>query len=185
MEGYWGMGKSFASHGVTHRVGIGGGGQPGAGEKDKDRDLLKKEDLASRVEEKLADLFERTERLLDQDRLAVFSVTHALETHKTLTGEDVEAIIEGRQGPLIDGRTYHEPVFLQQAEAYHEIVMAAHASHGKVEIPLPKINGQGSVWEDAPALSEAPSPPKPNGGTQKRSTRSTAKKTAKSTRKRS
>ena len=29
MEGYWGMGRTVASHGVTHRVGIGGGGPTG------------------------------------------------------------------------------------------------------------------------------------------------------------
>ena len=29
MEGYWGMGSTVASHGVTHQVGIGGGGRPG------------------------------------------------------------------------------------------------------------------------------------------------------------
>ena len=41
MEGYWGMGTSITSHGVTHRVGIGGGGQPGAGD-DKDRAMLQR-----------------------------------------------------------------------------------------------------------------------------------------------
>ena len=30
-------------------------------------------------------------------------MAHALETHKTVTGQDVEAVIEGREGPLIDG----------------------------------------------------------------------------------
>ena len=42
MEGYWGMGRTIASHGVTHRVGIGGGGgqkKPGEGD-DDDRNLL-------------------------------------------------------------------------------------------------------------------------------------------------
>src|SRR3954470_9638909 len=29
MEGYWGMGTTVASHGVTQKVGIGGGGRPG------------------------------------------------------------------------------------------------------------------------------------------------------------
>src|SRR2546428_2220157 len=39
MEGYWGMGSTVASHGVTHEVGIGGGGKPGAGER-KEQELL-------------------------------------------------------------------------------------------------------------------------------------------------
>ena len=32
MEGYWGMGSTVASHGVTQKVGIGGGGRPGKGD---------------------------------------------------------------------------------------------------------------------------------------------------------
>ncbi len=29
MEGYWGMGSTVASHGVTQKIGVGGGGRPG------------------------------------------------------------------------------------------------------------------------------------------------------------
>jgi cell division protease FtsH len=151
MEGYWGMGRTIASHGVTHRVGIGGGGQPGAGGDDKERDLLKS-GLAGRIEEKLADIFERTEGLIVENRLEIFAVTHALETHKTVTGEDIEAIIEGRPGPLVDGTEYHTGEFLDAAEAYHNIVIAAHTTHGKVEVELPKLNGHGEV-ENADAIT--------------------------------
>jgi ATP-dependent Zn protease len=177
MEGYWGMGQSIASHGVTHRVGIGGGGQPGAGEKDKDRNLLKT-NLAERIETKLADIFDRTERLLGENRLEVLAVTHALESHKTLTGEDIEAVINGTEGPLIDGRAYRDPEFVRQAEAYHEIVMVAHSSHGKIDVPLPKLNGKGDVWEHAPQLLELEAA-KPNGKTTRKApakSRSTASK---------
>ena len=42
MEGYWGMGQTVASHGVTQKVGIaGGGGRPGAGREGAERDLLR------------------------------------------------------------------------------------------------------------------------------------------------
>jgi cell division protease FtsH len=145
MEGYWGMGRSIASHGVTHRVGIGGGGQPGTGDKDKERNLLKTT-LSARIEEKLADLFERTEQLLGHNRAEVLAVTHALEAHKTLTGEDIEAVIEGRPGPLVDGSSYHTRSFIEHAEAYHELVVSAHEAHGKVEVSLPKVDGDGE-WE--------------------------------------
>ena len=40
MEGYWGMGSTVACHGVTHKVGIGGGGKPGDDDKRKDQNLL-------------------------------------------------------------------------------------------------------------------------------------------------
>ena len=49
------------------------------------------------------------------------------------------AIIEGKQGPLLDGRPYHTPEFLQNAEAYHSEVAAAHAGHSKVSVPLPSL----------------------------------------------
>jgi cell division protease FtsH len=138
MEGYWGMGSTVASHGVTHKVGLGGGGKPG--KDDKDPDLLKG-DLGERIEGKLAELLERVQKLLEDNRLDVLAVAHALESNKTVTGEDVEAIIEGRQGPLIDGRPYHSPEFAGMAEDYHAQVMAAHKTHSRVPVALPVLNG--------------------------------------------
>jgi cell division protease FtsH len=139
MEGYWGMGSTVASHGVTHKVGIGGGGKPG--KDDKSPDLLNT-DLGQRIEGKLGELLERAGDLLEENRLEVLAVAHALESNKTVTGEDVEAIIEGRQGPLIDGRPYHGDDFREMAESYHAQVVAAHKTHSAVKVPLPSLNGQ-------------------------------------------
>jgi cell division protease FtsH len=139
MEGYWGMGSTVASHGVTHKVGIGGGGKPGKDEKTAE---LLQTDLGDRIEEKLADLMGRSRSLLEDNRLEVLAVAHALESNKTVTGEDIEAIIEGRQGPLIDGRPYHGADFKEMAETYHAQVVAAHKDHSAVKVPLPSLNGQ-------------------------------------------
>src|SRR5207245_3871324 len=50
MEGYWGMGQTVASHGVTHKVGIGGGGgKPGKEEGKRAKDLLESS-LGERIE---------------------------------------------------------------------------------------------------------------------------------------
>ena len=145
MEGYWGMGSTVASHGVTQKVGIGGGGKPGKGdEKDKNKDLLEGS-LGERIEDKLADLMERTQRLLEANRRAILAVAHALETHKTVTGDDIRAIIEGRPGTLIDGTPYGTPEFDRLSEDYHNRVVAAHKGHGKVDIPLPLLNGRYRV----------------------------------------
>ncbi len=139
MEGYWGMGSTVASHGVTHKVGIGGGGgKPGVEE--HERDLLKG-GLGERIEEKLAELLARTEVVLVENRLDVLAVAHALETYKTLSGEDVVAVLEGRQGPVVDGRVYRTPEFAEQAERYHELASAAHRGHSKVAAPLPVFTG--------------------------------------------
>jgi len=142
MEGYWGMGSTISSHGVTHQVGVAGGGRPGAGggpnDENKERELLKGT-LAQRIEDKLADIYARTEELLRANRIQVLAVAHALEANKTLTGEDIEAVIEGRRGPLVDGRPYATPEFARLAEEYHSQALRAHAEHGKVLIPLPRL----------------------------------------------
>ena len=139
MEGYWGMGSTVASHGVARRFGFdGGGGKPGGDDKDKERDLLKG-DLGARIEAKLVDLIDRAEQLLSENRREVLAVAHALETHKTLTGEDVAAIINGTAGPLIDGRPYTDDGFSEVAEEYHRRVVKAHNVHGKVDALLPVL----------------------------------------------
>ncbi|HEX8100026.1 MAG TPA: AAA family ATPase [Actinomycetota bacterium] len=137
MEGYWGMGTTVASHGVTHEVGIGGGGKPGKGV-EKDKDLLESS-LGYRIEGKLGELLNRTEELVRENRHEILAVAHALETSKTVTGEDVEAIIEGRPGPLIDGRVYRTPEFAESAEAYHLAAVAAHKAHSRPTMPLPVL----------------------------------------------
>ncbi len=141
MEGYWGMGSTVTSHGVTHRVGIGGGGRPGTPE-EKENELLKQSGLGERIERKLGELLDRTRGILAENRLEVLAVAHALETTKTVTGDDVRAIIEGAPGPLVNGRDYHTPEFAAEAEAYHELVVAAHKGHARVEVPLPRVEGR-------------------------------------------
>jgi cell division protease FtsH len=140
MEGYWGMGRSVASHGVTHEVGIGGGGRPGGpkGKDGKEKELLET-GLGERIEEKLGELLERTHKLLEENRHLVLAVAHALEANKTLTGDDVIAIVEGTEGPLVDGRPYHTPEFRDVAERYHAMALQAHGAHGKVDVPLPQF----------------------------------------------
>jgi cell division protease FtsH len=162
MEGYWGMGSTVSSHGVTHRVGIGGGGRPGAGDQ-KERDLLKG-GLGERIEENLEMLFRRTEALLAENWLEVLAVTHALETNKTLTGDDIKAVVDGAPGPLVDGTEYHSPEFAEQAKEYHQRVLIAHKEHAAVEVPLPALNGQTSSPADLVAADKPPTGPPPGPG---------------------
>jgi ATP-dependent Zn protease len=169
MEGYWGMGEMVASHGVTHRVGIGGGGRPGGAGDDDQRDLLKS-NLGERIDANLGQLLERADLLLHEHRTQVLVLAHALETHKTIAGEDVIAVLDGSEGPLIDGRAYHEPGFVAELETYHAAVSEAHKRHEKVAMPLPKTNGQTPEAEqEQPEPVEVGSngpgaPASPNGG---------------------
>ena len=55
----------------------------------------------------LSTLLAKSEELLRQNRNHVLAVAHALETYKTLSGNDVQAVIEGRSGDVLDGSVYH------------------------------------------------------------------------------
>jgi cell division protease FtsH len=165
MEGYWGMGSTVSSHGVTHRVGIGGGGRPGSGQQ-KEKDLLKS-GLGERIEENLGSLMQRTETLLAENWLEVLAVTHALETNKTLTGDDIKAVVDGTPGPLVDGTEYHTPEFAEQAKVYHQRVLIAHREHAEVDVPLPTVNGQVGSKGDL-AAKGVPRPPRTGDGRTKR-----------------
>jgi cell division protease FtsH len=140
MEGFWGMGSTVASHGVTHEVGVGGGGKPGAGKDKKEREQeILEGSLGQRIEVRLDELLARARELLVENRNEILAVSHALETNKTVTGEDIEAIIEGRRGALLDGRPYHDPRFLEEAETYHAQAVKAHRHHAAVAVPLPEL----------------------------------------------
>jgi ATP-dependent Zn protease len=162
MEGYWGMGSTVASHGVTQQIGAGGRGGPPR-DNGKDKDLLGG-DLGQRIEGKLGDLLTRTEHLVVDNRQEILAVAHALEAHKTLSGEDVQAVMRGETGPVVNGRVYADPRFLPVIERYHQAHLDAHVSHQPVAVPLPRLsdwmpdlalaaNGHG---ETEPAASTAP-----------------------------
>lgn len=135
MEGYWAMGRSIVSHSVT-KAAFRPGAQPL--ETGADRNMWDGE-FGKRVETKLKELYDQTWQLLEANRQQVLAVAHALETAKTITGDDVAAIIEGTQGPLVDGAPYHDPRFVEDLEEYHRACLAAHLEHGGVEgrIPVP------------------------------------------------
>jgi cell division protease FtsH len=130
MEGLWGMGGQYGSYSVTpapmnaHPVADG-----------QDRAVFETT-LGRRAEGHMADLAKRTEALLRDDRAHVLAVGHALELHKTITGQDVDAIITGTEGPVVDGRPYHTPEFAGTLEGYHQEVMVAHRGRDRAT-PLP------------------------------------------------
>jgi ATP-dependent Zn protease len=83
-------------------------------------------ETAAAVEAKLRELYDRTVTVLEENRREVLAVAHALETYKTLSGEDVAAVIDGTEGPLVDGRGYVEPEFVTELEDYHRQAVEAH-----------------------------------------------------------
>src|SRR5262249_24742976 len=103
------------------------------------------------------------EELLAENKLEVLAVTHALETNKTLTGDDIKAIVDGTPGPLVDGTEYHSPEFAEQAQEYHERVVVAHQQHTSVDVPMPTLDGQRAL-EPVAADKTAPTGPPPGPG---------------------
>lgn len=88
------------------------------------------------MERLLTDLAARTGELLIENRRHVLAVAHALETHKTISGEDVIAVIEGGRGPMVDGADY---VTVEDSlEVYHAQAMAAHQGRENV-MTLPAL----------------------------------------------
>ena len=95
MEGYWGMGHTVSSYSTARRLEVGSpGGGRGGPPKGESTEKVLRAALADRIEDQLADLLTKAEEILRENRLGVLALAHALETHKTLTGEDVEAVLE-------------------------------------------------------------------------------------------
>lgn len=151
MEGFAGMGATIGSRGITVAAMTGASMSVEDG---TDRALLDGE-FGQRVEAKLAELYDRTWRLLAENRREVLAVAHALETYKTVSGDDVAAIIDGVQGPLVDGAPYAEPEFVAVAEEYHAKAVLAHQGHSRVELPLP-VWANGNRPREYEPVIEAP-----------------------------
>lgn len=95
--------------------------------------------IAEEVERHLAELYARTERLLAEHRQDVLAVTHALEVHSTISGDDVAAVIEGRSGPVVDGRAYAHAEFRERLEQYHAAAVEAHRVRHERPPALPEL----------------------------------------------
>jgi len=140
MEGLWGMGETIGSYAVTRAP---AGAQPISD--GTDRTLLDSP-LGQRVERLLTDLASRTGDLLAENRRHVLAIAHALETHKTISGEDVIAVIEGSRGPMVDGEDY--VTFADSLEVYHAQAMAAHQGRENV-MTLPALRSPAAQDDDA------------------------------------
>jgi ATP-dependent Zn protease len=154
MESSLGMGDTIAAQSVMQDLIGGGGGYRTAADKD-DSVARHRANMANRIEMRLANILDEATTLLQENRLMVLAIAHALETHKTISGDDVAAIFEARQGPKVNGRDYHHPSFLEVADRYHNEALVAHQMTGRVEVPLPVL-ARGNPQLVA---SSAPLPP--------------------------
>jgi hypothetical protein len=140
MEGYWGMGKTVSSAATGRRLesGTPGGGNratatagaDGHGPSPFGR-------LADRIEDTLSVQLQRVEEILRENERHVLALAHALESNKTLSGEDVTAVMEGGRGPLVDGAPYQSDAFIDRLREYHLAAVRAHREHNTPDMPLP------------------------------------------------
>jgi ATP-dependent Zn protease len=140
MEGYWGMGKTVSSAASARRLEAGTPGgprsaaTPGAGGEGGPNPFGR---LADRIEDNLGLLLVKAEEILRDNERHVLALAHALETHKTLSGEDVAAVFEGGRGPLVDGSVYGDDAFIAKLREYHLAAKRAHQEHNAPQVSLP------------------------------------------------
>ena len=149
MEGYWGMGRTVSSSQAARRLeggtpggtraaaGIGSGIGSGIGAGGDRGSMPGVQKLADRIEDNLSALLVRAEAILRENERHVLAVAHALESHKTLSGEDITAVFEGGRGPLVDGDPYANDAFIDRLREYHEAAARAHREHNQPNVPLP------------------------------------------------
>jgi cell division protease FtsH len=152
--GLSGMGDTIASHMVT----LAGFRGAQAVETGADRNMFDGE-FGKQVETKLRELYDRTWDLLEEHRADVLAVAHVLETHKTVTGDDIAAVMEGTVGPTVDGRPYQVAGFRQMLENYHMAALRAHKEHAGVDAMIP-------VPVPPPPVPLQPVPEAPGGAQQ-------------------
>ena len=115
--------------------------------------------LAGRVESRLQAIYQTADRLVAEHSDTILCLAHALELHKTLDGEDVVAVIECREGPLVDGSVYNSLVVRENLWAYHDTLLQAHLQGQRTEVPVPTLDnlrepqhgGPGAPSEQAEA----------------------------------
>ena len=135
MEGHWGMGVTVSSHASNRRFEV---GAPGGGKGSKEDGAKEmRRALSDRIEDNLSTLLEKAQEILSENRSKVLALAHALESYKTLSGEDVVAVMEGSVGPLVDGRPYLKSSNIEAIEDYHLAALNAHKSHQKSDVVLP------------------------------------------------
>ncbi|MSZ02327.1 MAG: AAA family ATPase, partial [Actinobacteria bacterium] len=134
MEGHWGMGSTISSHASNRRYEVGApGGNRGKDDGTKDLRMA----LGDRIENNLSTLLTRAEEILRENKFKVLALAHALETHKTISGDDVSAVMNGEKGPLVDGRPYSIQANLDAIWNYHLAAVVAHKKHESPDLPIP------------------------------------------------
>lgn len=134
MEGHWGMGSTISSHATNRRFEV---GSPGGGKGKEGSVADIRRALSDRIEDNLSGLLDKAEVILQENRSQILALAHALETFKTMSGDDVAAVIEMEKGPIVDGRPYRSPELMAKIEEYHQAAVVAHREHRTPDVVIP------------------------------------------------
>jgi hypothetical protein len=159
MEGFWGMGSTVSSYSTAKRLEVGSPGGRGGAQKGQDPQTQVRRALADRIEDNLTTQLGRVEQILQENRNQILALAHALETHKTMSGDDVVAVMEHTQGPLVDGRPYADQSFLDALNDYHLAVARAHRDHSQEQLKLPAVAAVAapvSPWAEVVVTDDPP-----------------------------
>lgn len=136
MAGRWGMGEALTSQPVLLDTGMAQG-------HDRSQDVT---DLVNEA-------FDRAQVLVREEQDRILCLAHALEVHRTLTGMDVQALLEFGDGLSVSGRAYDSVAGRQAVVEYHEEMLRKRGQADR-EFPDPltvlptstdPLNGQ---WPD-------------------------------------
>ncbi len=152
MEGAWGMGQGLVSYAGTSTNSMGGSDYPVSVALRARRD---------QIEEKLEELYQKVEELLDENRDKVLELAAVLEEKKTISGDEVAEIM----GSIPGARVMREPVGWQtvtgevSAQRRQEALARRRAPNGRSdgESPDPgdELHPNGRETEEEPAETEA------------------------------
>lgn len=104
--------------------------------------------LGLRVESRLRELYDKTQKLLESHKDDIMALAHSLELHKTLNGADVEAVILRKEGPIVDGSSYLDPEFIKQIYYYSKEVKAKGSGEVNKLLPPSKLDDRKSHTVD-------------------------------------
>ena len=166
MEGFWGMGSTVSSYSTAKRLEVGspGGGQGGRKKKGQDPEAELRRALADRIEDNLGDAA-GAGRGAAHARTGARCCAWRTRWRRTRRSPATTcvAVIEHRQGPLIDGRPYADAAFVQRLEEYHRGAAAAHREHSKAPLSMPAA--PKPIWDSVGVAATPITPATPNGPT--------------------
>jgi hypothetical protein len=151
MEGFYGMGQTVSSLATGQRLQLGAPGGHGKGSQE-DAHAQARRLLSDRIEDNLSTLLTQADVILRDNERHVLALAHALETHKTLSGDDVTAIFDGQRGPLVDGTPYADDEFIARLREYHVAAASAHREHNQPQLPLPVA--PAPAWASSVAIAD-------------------------------